>query len=234
MSQVFDCLNEIFEYLENDIVSLYSCLLVNRLWCEVSVRILWRNNYKYNKRTYNTLISCLPDESKEILSKNGIIISIPTSNPPMFNYASFCKFLLINQVYYQVGELLRNQQIISSSNLNKNNKIIVAQELLKLFVKQIPSLKKLSYYQHIPNLIFTSYPEAKCCFKNLSKLECSSNINSKIFYQLSRICHNIQLFTIKFIEVVSNGLIDLISVQQNLKFLDISQHYDCHGLTDII
>ncbi len=38
-----DCLNEIFEYLEKDEVTLYSCLLVNRLLCEVSVRILWRN-----------------------------------------------------------------------------------------------------------------------------------------------------------------------------------------------
>ncbi len=34
-----DCLNKIFESLE-DKVDLYSCLLVNRLWCKVSVRIL--------------------------------------------------------------------------------------------------------------------------------------------------------------------------------------------------
>ena len=36
-----DCLNEIFEFLENDIAALYSCLLVNRSWCEVAVIILW-------------------------------------------------------------------------------------------------------------------------------------------------------------------------------------------------
>ena len=61
MSQLpADCLNEIFEYLEDDKFTLYSCILVNRLWCEVSVRILWKNVYNYNKRTYNTLISFLP------------------------------------------------------------------------------------------------------------------------------------------------------------------------------
>src|SRR6266536_546836 len=80
MSQLpADCLNEIFEYLEDVKFTLYSCILVNRLWCEVSVRILWRNVCNYNKRTYNTLISCLSNESKEIISKNGIIISTPTS-----------------------------------------------------------------------------------------------------------------------------------------------------------
>src|SRR5436305_865640 len=71
MSQLSaDCLNEIFEYLENDAVTLRSCLLVNRLWCKVSVRILWRRI-----RNYNTLIACLPNDSKDILFKNGVITS---------------------------------------------------------------------------------------------------------------------------------------------------------------
>src|SRR4051812_15091509 len=70
-----DCLNEIFEYLKDDKVSLHSCLLVNHLWCEVSVRILWRDVCKYNK-SYDTLISCLPNESKEILSKNELLFKL--------------------------------------------------------------------------------------------------------------------------------------------------------------
>src|SRR5579862_4438911 len=119
MSQLpSDCLNDIFEYLENDIISLNSCLLVNLLWCEISVRILWRNVENYKTSTFiKTLISCLPDESKEILSNNGIIISTPTSKPPIFNYASFCKVLSIRSVHYRIKDLLRNQQSISSQNL---------------------------------------------------------------------------------------------------------------------
>ena len=93
MSQLLaDCLDEIFEHLEDDIVTLYSCILVNRLWCEVAVRILWRYGQNYNTKTFITLIACLPNESKEILHNNGITISFPSSKPPMFNYASFCKF----------------------------------------------------------------------------------------------------------------------------------------------
>ena len=81
-----DCLNEIFEYLEEDKTALHSCLLVNRLWCEMAVRILWRNvwNCKYDDdggcgiyltrvslAIISTLITCLPNESKELLYNNG-------------------------------------------------------------------------------------------------------------------------------------------------------------------
>src|SRR3954453_9239315 len=98
-----DCLNEIFEYLEEDKVTLYSCLLVNRLWCEVSVIILWRSI-----RNYNTLIACLPNESKEILYQNGIITSVSAaSKPPTFNYASFCKELRIHKFKNEIDWLLR-------------------------------------------------------------------------------------------------------------------------------
>ncbi len=62
-----DCLNDIFEYLEKE--DLRSYLLVDRLWCEISVPILWTDI-----QNFNTLIACLPNESKEILCKNEIII----------------------------------------------------------------------------------------------------------------------------------------------------------------
>src|SRR2546430_17462182 len=99
-----DCLNEIFEYLEEDEATLRSCLLVNRLWCEVAVRILWKSI-----RNYSTLIACLPNESKEILNDNGIITSTSASKPPMYNYSSFCKVLSINQLNHEISQLLENQ-----------------------------------------------------------------------------------------------------------------------------
>ena len=81
MSQLTtDCLNYIFEYLEDDKDTLYSCILVNRLWCEISVRFFWSDSSHYNTSNFRTLISCLPNESKEMLSKNGIIISTQHQN----------------------------------------------------------------------------------------------------------------------------------------------------------
>src|ERR1043165_6462921 len=150
-----DCLNEIFEYLEEDKVTLHSCLLVNRLWCEVSVIILWRNI-----RNYNTLIACLPNESKEILSKNGIIISTLAS--PTYNYPSFCKVLSLHEVNDEIEKLF------------KNKRSIVIQEIFKLLMNQI-SLKKLVTYRplyqplyNIPK--FTSFSGANNCLKDLTEL----------------------------------------------------------------
>src|SRR6266498_3963406 len=147
MSQLpADCLNEIFEYLEDDRFTLYSCILVNCFWCEVSVRIFWRNVWNYSIPNFNTLIACLPNESKEILKENGIIISNPTSKSPTFNYASFCKVLSINRVHNMIEKLL-NQQSILPQNLD-NNTHIVMQELFKMFMNQISSLKRLDFYKH--------------------------------------------------------------------------------------
>src|SRR4051794_22562883 len=75
-----ECLNDILGYLEEDKLTLHSCLLINRLWCKVSVRILWRNIWNFKRfckhcplrvasSILSTLIACLPNESKELLNK---------------------------------------------------------------------------------------------------------------------------------------------------------------------
>ncbi|CAB4413917.1 unnamed protein product [Rhizophagus irregularis] len=72
-----DCLNKVFECLEEDKATLHSCLLVNRLWCRISVEILWRNIWGFNlAQIIRTLIACLPNESKDFLINNGASIPI--------------------------------------------------------------------------------------------------------------------------------------------------------------
>src|ERR1044071_9423084 len=116
-----DCFNEIFEYLKKDKITLHSCLLVNRLWCHLAVRILWmnvwRSYYHIPYRVYvplsilSTLIACLPDESKDLLNMNGIIFLPPTSKPPLFNYPSFCKNFSIYEIDHMIGCVLKDQLI---------------------------------------------------------------------------------------------------------------------------
>src|ERR1043166_9197298 len=91
-----DCLDEILEYLKEDNATLRSCMLVNRHWCEASVKFLWTSI-----RNYNTLIACLPNQSKEILSKNGIVTS--TLAAPTLNYPSFCKVLSVGELNNNIG-----------------------------------------------------------------------------------------------------------------------------------
>ena len=103
-----DCLNEILEC---------SSLLVNRFWCKVSVSNLWTSI-----QNYNTLIACLPKESKEILSENEIVIPIPTSKPPLFDYVSFIKSLSISEIYY------------CFTKVDGNKHAVLAQEIFKMFM----------------------------------------------------------------------------------------------------
>jgi len=76
------------------------------------VEIFWRNVWNYTSTSNFSTFNCLSSKSKEILYKNGIIISTPTS-----------------------------QQFISSQNLNNSRKT-VAQEVFKLFLKQYSTFFK--------------------------------------------------------------------------------------------
>src|SRR5205814_8120500 len=85
-----DVLFLLFEELQDDSKSLFSCLLVNKLWCETVVPILWRNPwcYYYNTRSslYYIITFYLPDNVKEFLTRQGIQLpSVPTQ-PLLFDY----------------------------------------------------------------------------------------------------------------------------------------------------
>ncbi len=210
-----DCLNEIFEHLD-DRVDLRSCSLVNSLWCNVSVPILWTNI-----QNYNVLIACLPNESKEILLKNEIITSTP--NPPLFYYVTFIKNVSIEEIGRKIQNLLKKHQPISFDN---SKCLIVAQEVFKMFMNQT-SLKNLNYNyssSYISNIQFTAYPGAMGCLRNLTELNCCSDLSSGFFYQLSQICRNLQSLKMTIRDIISDGLADLISGQRNLKCLSIKNY----------
>ncbi|CAB4387424.1 unnamed protein product [Rhizophagus irregularis] len=221
-----DCLNDIFEYLEEDKFALHSCLLVNHLWCEISVRILWRNIWDFNRQQcslkvassiLSTLIACLPNESKKLLYDNDIFISTPTSKPLLFNYAAFCKVISIYEFNRMIDSVFKDEQ---STNLNDINNLVTNQ-IIKMFANQISSLKKLTYHHnhyYYLNISFPYFPGAR----DLSELCCSSKLPSNFFYQLSQICHNLQSISISFDDDVSNELKELISSQNNLKKLSLS------------
>ncbi|CAG8505156.1 10448_t:CDS:1 [Ambispora gerdemannii] len=106
-----DCLTDIFEILSEDKITLYSCLLVNRQWCNSVVPFLWRKPFDLLKYlTYNKLstrhpklihsyVACLSEEEREMLIRSGI--KIPTDFPPTaFNYSAFLRHLDISELYH--------------------------------------------------------------------------------------------------------------------------------------
>ncbi|GBC03533.1 hypothetical protein RclHR1_05180010 [Rhizophagus clarus] len=216
-----DCLNEILDYLEKDKITLYSCLLVNRLWCEIAVRILWKDvlcssipRPKVVLSLLSPLIACLPDESKDLLYKNGIFFTTSNWKPPLFNYASYCKILSINKI----DQMIQNAFL---QNLNSGKELLL-QEILKVLMSQISSLKSLDYSRCPMNITLTSFPGAEDCLMNLTELNCCSTDR---YSELSQICHNLQSLTIEFGDFISNDLKDLISLQRNLKNVTLIYSY---------
>ncbi|CAG8548383.1 943_t:CDS:2 [Funneliformis mosseae] len=179
-------------------------------------------------------------ESKTVLYDNGIVTSTPTYKSPFFNYASFCKVLSLYKVDKIIEHVVQHQKSVTPQNL-PFIKYLTMQEILKLFMTQISSLKVLDYtficFETIPNLLdvpFTYFPGGISCIKNLTELRCNSNNSSEFFYHLLQFCYNLKSLTIEFENIISNGLFDLIASQKNLKHLKLFQSCDGVYWTDIL
>ncbi|RIA96995.1 hypothetical protein C1645_814650 [Glomus cerebriforme] len=105
----FDCLNLIFKFIIEDDDSpalLYSFSLVNRIWCQAAIPLLWSNPWKFHKTDVNlpwkrsilirTYFSCLYQESREIL---------------------------INENFFK--ELFLNESSSSTIKINNNNNSLI-------------------------------------------------------------------------------------------------------------
>src|ERR1044072_379977 len=233
-----DILFLLFEELQGDSKSLFSCLLVNRLWCETAIPILWRNPWRYNDivyyqnqgSLYHVIISSLPNDVKEFLANHGTQL-FPTSTSYqslLFDYLSFCKSINMR--------FIRN--IISFRFTSTYEQFILQQEIYRLFMNKFTELRYLDMGS-IEHQIF-SFPKAKTCLDSLCVLRCDTSIDSIYFYGLACICKHIQRFIITNTNVKddNDGIFKLIEAQKNLKYFkwkddldyDPNDYFDFEGL----
>src|ERR1043166_5057625 len=89
--------NYIIQYLRNDLRSLYSCILVNRLLCQIAIPVLWEDPFSVRRQRrcsslLDTYLSFLNNDDKTKLKEFGITIrSSPLFKKPLFNYPNFIK-----------------------------------------------------------------------------------------------------------------------------------------------
>src|SRR4051794_1365632 len=97
-----DILFLIFEELQDDSKSLFSCLMVNRIWCETVIPVLWRNPWRYDivysNKSYLFIIfiSCLSNNIKESLTSKGIQLPPISYQSLLFDYLTFCRSINID------------------------------------------------------------------------------------------------------------------------------------------
>ncbi|RIA91960.1 hypothetical protein C1645_821317 [Glomus cerebriforme] len=92
----------------------------------------------------DTLVACLPNESKELLFRNEIFIPTSTSKPLLFNYPAFCK---LSQICHNLQSLTIEIEIKDSNELKE---LISLQNNLKEL--KLSALDVINYTNIIPAL----------------------------------------------------------------------------------
>ncbi|CAG8582068.1 3877_t:CDS:2, partial [Racocetra persica] len=78
-SLTFDCFEEILSHLIDSPKTLYSCILVNRLWCRTAIPLLWSHPFEvhgFGERSSDIIqmyISCLPEDERQLLIDEALI-----------------------------------------------------------------------------------------------------------------------------------------------------------------
>src|SRR5690349_9764819 len=100
-----DILILIFEELQEDSKSLFSCLMINRLWCENAMPILWRNPWCYNGINYSNKSSLfiiiahyLFDNIKEYITNQKIQLTLAIQQSLLFIYLTYCRSINVNTI----------------------------------------------------------------------------------------------------------------------------------------
>ncbi|GBC46094.1 hypothetical protein GLOIN_2v1764020 [Rhizophagus irregularis DAOM 181602=DAOM 197198] len=191
--------------------------MVNRIWCETVIPILWRNPWRYSINykkisLYSIITSYLFDDIKELLTKRGILI---LGQSLAFDYLSFCKNINIKVI----------DDIISIGSSLEYNRFLLQEEIYSLLVKKCPEIK---YLNICGTYEIVYHPEAKVRLESLCELTCDTLIDSRYFYRLANICQQMQRIIVinKNLVKVNQGTIKLIEFQKNLKYFKWVDEFD--------
>ncbi|CAG8582377.1 1162_t:CDS:2 [Funneliformis mosseae] len=124
-----ECLQEIFEHLQDDEISLHSILLVNRFWCKNVLPILWRQPFYLcakrgaSPKLVETYIQCMDNESKCQLKRECKILrrKISSRIQPNFDYARYLRRIATNDLWESVRKWVNNKESKTSPTLNPSN-----------------------------------------------------------------------------------------------------------------
>ncbi|RGB29526.1 hypothetical protein C1646_766498 [Rhizophagus diaphanus] len=215
-----DVLFFISENLKDDIISLYSCLLVNTVWCKTMVPILWKIpgriplTKKANDILFNVILLHLSEESRDTLKNQGINIITETSQRPLlFNYISLWNWLNL--------ELLLETMIISK-NIEKSKMSIIRNEILKLFINRNTKFNYLYIPKDFDHQLY-DISWAESCFSELEVFY-YNNMNQNILEELAKVSKSIKKLIIHLIDDDISGIIRLIEAQKNLSEVHIFRY----------
>uniref|UniRef100_U9UVR1 F-box domain-containing protein n=2 Tax=Rhizophagus irregularis (strain DAOM 181602 / DAOM 197198 / MUCL 43194) TaxID=747089 RepID=U9UVR1_RHIID len=206
--------NEILQYFRNDFSTLHSCILVNRLWCRITIPLLWENPFskKYPKNYHfiEIYFSKLNEDDKTKLNEYGIITELlfPSMNT-LFNYPNFIQHLNTYEVC--------NRNSIETWSTNKmvsnfdNNFGFIFLSLIKIFIENEVNLYTFDF-------------EIFCTFKYIGS-DCFNSTLQLILQKPNFVCNikNLNIYLGDYCDnnlsssFIEESISKLINSQQNLK-----------------
>ncbi|CAI2170198.1 19547_t:CDS:1 [Funneliformis geosporum] len=160
-----DCLSQIFRNLETDQESLYSCILVNRLWCATSIEFLWSRPFRFlytcpnpsackndsrierSSKLIQVYLSCLNEKEKFQLKENKVYLPLSVQQSPLFDYAGFIRYLDLDEFYTAIKDWIEFANVVSKEEENreaelrkkskKSNKKLNLSTVVKFFSKSM-------------------------------------------------------------------------------------------------
>ncbi|EXX64920.1 uncharacterized protein OCT59_019058 [Rhizophagus irregularis] len=202
---------KVINYLQNDYSTLYSCILVNRLWCRLAIPLLWENPFSISARNYSFIEIYLYD--LEIIN-NSLYPNV------LFNYSRFLKYLNIFKFIFSVDKWF-DPDIRTSPPKNESCLVPISRNTITA------EICVLLFKIFIENEITLHTLEIEICGNCYQP--CFDNILELIFKN-ANFTHNIRnlnLFTIddssKYVSI-KNRISQIIHLQQNLKKILLSNN----------
>ncbi|RIB05038.1 hypothetical protein C2G38_2254034 [Gigaspora rosea] len=214
----------ILHNLEGDSNSLYTCALVNRHWCKISIPILWKDPFSFKQKPnyISKYLSYLDNEDK--LCLNEFKISLIDDFPyHLFHYAKFLRVLDLSLLETKVRQWI-SVQIPTSLRYSAN--LTIASLLIKLFIESGVSLSRF----HI--MISKSFIKPEVFY--------SLGQNIRFFSQLQYVSVDTgyeDFFAdenIAFLKVLAKTSTKIHTLQFNMHDVGYNVAPLCHALANII
>ncbi|GES79143.1 hypothetical protein GLOIN_2v1886066 [Rhizophagus clarus] len=131
--------NEIIKYFRNDFSTLHSCMLVNRLWCRLTIPLLWEDPFSIPTENYHFIyvyLNNLNQHDKLLLKEYGIKSNsfLTNNNSTLFNYPYYIKYLNTWKIIESIEKWVKEVKIIKYQN-DINLIRLIYKSLFKVFIE---------------------------------------------------------------------------------------------------
>ncbi|RGB30564.1 hypothetical protein C1646_817838 [Rhizophagus diaphanus] len=234
--------NEIIQHLKKDFSTLYSCILVNRLWCRLAIPLLWEDPFcipTQNYRYIEIYLSYLKYDDKEKFNEYGIINNLLPSNTLLFNYPSLIKYLKTTRICFSIETWVGTLMNDNPEKLKK----LVCRSLFEIFLENEGNLYSFEFIMLTDNHFVYFNDTIELILQNsnfiynIKHLTLQINIrnNSVIIIPLLKFlysnCSSISSIVLDFHitndnnrSLIENCLLQIIISQHNLKRISFGYH----------